>query len=432
MCRLDKTSQANRNAIEKHVDNIMNGGPNPAGITRICDARADIAGPKLSTGGIDAIIDDAPVAMKMVKEYNDQAKECKFKVVQFTNFEMGYPLPIGSKLRAPLSKSILHVNSRGIREELDPIFFGRSRYCSEEIDKNRLDVQHMWGLFAFFGVLLLVTCLLYLVQSMLCPGQIPDEVHPIEVDIFSTESLSRADSLRAPESPKMRSESKESALGNSRGDEHASAPKQASSVEAVAALAAGDDKSTAKHGPSVEPLAGSDSQERYGIHEGAGMSGPEPEVSGQPSLSGALLDLESLRPDGLQKVLSLMQSDTATSRDQPQLAVRVREAGLAAGGPFRRVVLRADPGEALSFVKVGQCIAGKFSGPGRDSQGVARRLVALVRLRDSLSLADDADIEELREGDELEATFVTESPLFPQSPNARQKPDAFRGPLKGV
>merc|ERR1740121_276645 len=104
------------------------------------------------------------------------------------------------------------------------------------------------------------------------------------------------------------------------------------------------------------------------------------------------------------------------AKEQPALAVRVREVGAASGGAFRRVVLRAkgaDGEGAPSFAEVERRVADKFrSARGLDGQDLGpRRLVALVRLRDSLEIADDEDAALLEDGDELEAKFVAESPF---------------------
>merc|ERR1740129_701611 len=103
------------------------------------------------------------------------------------------------------------------------------------------------------------------------------------------------------------------------------------------------------------------------------------------------------------------------SSAQP-MAVRVREAGSAS---FRRVVLQAAesagaeggggaPAGPPCFQEVEKRICTKFSSSrGQDGQEVGlRRLVTLVRIADSLEVADDEDAALLRDGDEMEATFA--------------------------
>eukprot|EP00930_Biecheleria_cincta_P077435 TRINITY_DN64731_c0_g1_i1.p1 TRINITY_DN64731_c0_g1~~TRINITY_DN64731_c0_g1_i1.p1 ORF type:complete len:234 (+),score=68.00 TRINITY_DN64731_c0_g1_i1:188-889(+) len=110
----------------------------------------------------------------------------------------------------------------------------------------------------------------------------------------------------------------------------------------------------------------------------------------------------------------------ATSQTRPSeppaqscLAVRVREvtAAEASSGAFRRVVLRPATGGAsgpVPFKEVESLVAAKFATNRRPdgSEVGLRPLVSLVRVADGLQVGDDEDVEELRDGDELQATFA--------------------------
>eukprot|EP00931_Biecheleriopsis_adriatica_P120083 TRINITY_DN95230_c0_g1_i1.p1 TRINITY_DN95230_c0_g1~~TRINITY_DN95230_c0_g1_i1.p1 ORF type:complete len:234 (-),score=68.60 TRINITY_DN95230_c0_g1_i1:85-786(-) len=92
------------------------------------------------------------------------------------------------------------------------------------------------------------------------------------------------------------------------------------------------------------------------------------------------------------------------------IAVRVREAGVE-NSAFRRVLLRAADGASAgppTFAQVESLVAAKFASSRRPdgSEVGLRRLVTLIRLSDNLQVADDEDVAELSEGDELEATFA--------------------------
>merc|ERR1712232_1438796 len=104
---------------------------------------------------------------------------------------------------------------------------------------------------------------------------------------------------------------------------------------------------------------------------------------------------------------------SSSSSSSRSLAVRVREAQ-SERGAFRRVVLIEADAEMstqapdLTFQQVEERICAKFkSTRGSDGLEVGqRRLIALVRIKDSLEVADDEDAGLLQEGDELEATFT--------------------------
>lgn len=112
---------------------------------------------------------------------------------------------------------------------------------------------------------------------------------------------------------------------------------------------------------------------------------------------------------GAASVAAPSPATPAAAPSQPALAVRVRDAGGAAGA-FRRVVLRpeGEAAPAFTFAHVESCVGLKFrSARGLDGAELgARRLVSLVRIQDSLVIGDDDDASLLKDGDELEATFV--------------------------
>merc|ERR1712216_158941 len=105
-------------------------------------------------------------------------------------------------------------------------------------------------------------------------------------------------------------------------------------------------------------------------------------------------------------------SASGSSEPQP-FAVRVREAQCERAS-FRRVVLADADAErsaklVLTFAELETRVCSKFKS-SRSSEGAEaglRRLVALVRIRDSLEVADDEDASLLADGDELEATFAS-------------------------
>lgn len=95
-----------------------------------------------------------------------------------------------------------------------------------------------------------------------------------------------------------------------------------------------------------------------------------------------------------------------------KMSLKVRQAGVGAE-TFRRVVLHnlSEAGPAtFTFEELEERICNKFvaKGPGFCASNAGRRaerLTLLVRLRDALELIDDEDVQVLKEGDELEATF---------------------------
>merc|ERR1712146_476183 len=101
-------------------------------------------------------------------------------------------------------------------------------------------------------------------------------------------------------------------------------------------------------------------------------------------------------------------SSSAASSSEPQpFAVRVREAQ-SERATFRRVVLaeavtEGQPKAEMTFEEVERRVCAKFkSSRGSDgSEAGLRRLVALVRIKDSLEVADDEDVSLLVDGDEL-------------------------------
>merc|ERR1712039_194694 len=126
------------------------------------------------------------------------------------------------------------------------------------------------------------------------------------------------------------------------------------------------------------------------------------------------LDLSALAPM-LQQVLataaapqpaSASTASAATASGASSLTLRVCEAG-GERNTFRQVTVQREDGR-LSFQQVETRIAAKFrSSRGPDGKELGlRRLVALVRIADKLEVADDEDVELLKEADELEASFA--------------------------
>mmetsp|Transcript_22246 Transcript_22246/g.46091 ORF Transcript_22246/g.46091 Transcript_22246/m.46091 type:complete len:282 (+) Transcript_22246:20-865(+) len=199
-------------------------------------------------------------------------------------------------------------------------------------------------------------------------------------------------------------------------------------------------------GPSAADVGGSRPSAGAGVDLsallGALTAGPSAaDIGGARPSAGAGLDLSALlgalpsglsagdlqqAPPALQQILrghpSLLPASGASAAASsapvqaaaPKPAVRVREAGSTS---FRRVVLQdssngAEEGQAgggsTSFVEVEARVCAKFRnvrGPDGNELG-ERRLVKLVRISDSLEVADDEDVLVLQDGDELEATFA--------------------------
>mmetsp|Transcript_91971 Transcript_91971/g.297621 ORF Transcript_91971/g.297621 Transcript_91971/m.297621 type:complete len:246 (-) Transcript_91971:89-826(-) len=142
----------------------------------------------------------------------------------------------------------------------------------------------------------------------------------------------------------------------------------------------------------------------------AALANPAAAAALQQALSGGMAGL-SLAPGQMPGSAS---GSAGSAAAPPQLAVRVREAGSTS---FRRVVLRpvtdegaqeGGPAGPPTFAEVEARVCAKFrSARGPDGAEVGpRRLVTLVRLRDSLEVADDDDASLLQDGEELEATFA--------------------------
>eukprot|EP00439_Symbiodinium_sp_Y106_P040748 s3644_g5.t1 len=98
----------------------------------------------------------------------------------------------------------------------------------------------------------------------------------------------------------------------------------------------------------------------------------------------------------------------AAAAVRKKVELRVREVG-DAGASFRRVVLtEGTPRTGTTFSQVESRVSEKFASK-RDTTGREvglRPLVSLIRLRDNLQIGDDEDVEQLEDGDELEATFA--------------------------
>merc|ERR1711870_344 len=106
------------------------------------------------------------------------------------------------------------------------------------------------------------------------------------------------------------------------------------------------------------------------------------------------------------QVASAAATPASTGSGANSLSLRVREVA-GERDAFRQVTVPSEDGR-LSFHQVETRIAAKFRssrGPNGKELGL-RRLVALVRIADKLEVADDEDVELLKEGDELEASFA--------------------------
>ena len=111
--------------------------------------------------------------------------------------------------------------------------------------------------------------------------------------------------------------------------------------------------------------------------------------------------------DPLQLLSSLTESKAASSGGYAPSKSGLRICEAEELRSFRRVPL---PGGVAftSFVELEAAVAQKFASKRRadGSEVGVRRLVSLIRLQDQLQIGDDDDVAELREGDELEATFA--------------------------
>lgn len=138
----------------------------------------------------------------------------------------------------------------------------------------------------------------------------------------------------------------------------------------------------------------------------AGTNWSLPSTTSPRSLSNPLLE-------PLQRITSRPSLVSEPIRTPGQtMSLKVRQAGVAAEA-FRRVILlsrsEAVPA-AFTFKELEERICNKFEAKGPASCASSngrrvQRLTFLVRLRDALELIDDEDMQVLKEGDELEATF---------------------------
>lgn len=165
--------------------------------------------------------------------------------------------------------------------------------------------------------------------------------------------------------------------------------------------------------PAAAPFAATDLGAAAGLQAlmgslaGSGSGGMEGMIKAalaNPAVAAAVQQAATSQP---------RPSETLQTAAQSGLAVRVREVTTAeeSSGAFRRVVLRPATGGAsgpLPFKEVESLVAAKFATNRRldGSEVGLRPLVSLVRVADGLQVGDDEDVEELRDGDELQATFA--------------------------
>ncbi|CAK9038880.1 unnamed protein product [Durusdinium trenchii] len=117
------------------------------------------------------------------------------------------------------------------------------------------------------------------------------------------------------------------------------------------------------------------------------------------------LQLMSMMMQAAAAAPSAASAASSAPTPAPVGAVRVREVGESS---FRKVLL---PGGSMchSFSELETLVSAKFASKrGLDGQEMGPRpLVFLIRLRDQLQICDDEDLVELKDQEELEATFAS-------------------------